>query len=323
MAITYVGSAEDTYYSATQIGSRTIGVDIGTRTNGLLVVGVSSFRSDANTPDVSSITWDGTSLAKADDVLYSSGNSRYLAELWYLAAPANGSKNLVITFAATNVQVLHVTISWYDGAHQTQNEVKNTNANGSGTTDPSVDITPTVDGCVIVSQYMSEANDVLSVGSGETLLQDHDFGPQVAGSSYVIQTTAGTQTVDFTGTDSNWAMAVGAFKPAGGASLTVQDAAHAHTVDSPTLVQHYVLAVQDAAHGHAADSPTLVQHYVLAVQDALHGHAADALTLVGHVLLAVQDALHAHYADGPVMDEPGDNAVRRSLWIIRRLLLGA
>jgi len=40
MAITYIGSQEDSYNTTPAIGSRTVSINIGTRTNGLLVVGI-------------------------------------------------------------------------------------------------------------------------------------------------------------------------------------------------------------------------------------------------------------------------------------------
>ena len=98
---------------------------------------------------------------------------------------------------------------------------------GTGSTDPSVDIVPTQDNDLIVSQYASETNVVCTVGAGETGLQDHDFGAHVAGSSYAIQTTAATQTVDFSEADDEWAMVVGSYKvAAGGATPVVKWAQH-------------------------------------------------------------------------------------------------
>jgi hypothetical protein len=61
-----------------------------------------------------------------------------------------------------------------------------------------------------------------------------------------------------------------------------------------------VLTVADATHGHSAESPELTQANVLIVSDALHAHLADAIGLtVGIHELAgvvfVVDARHRIY----------------------------
>lgn len=101
-------------------------------------------------------------------------------------------------------------------------------------------------------------------------------------------------------------------------SITVQNAAHAHAADGPTLseaatlsvagathahvaqaialVQAHVLAVAAASHAHSAASPTLSEAATIAVADALHAQAADSLTLTQAHVLAVAAATHAHAA---------------------------
>lgn len=97
---------------------------------------------------------------------------------------------------------------------------------------------------------------------------------------------------------------------AGGGSatnLTVQDATHAHTADSPTLTvtTSTSLTIADATHAHAADNLTLsiVTVTDLAIADATHAHTADNLTLSvsGATDLTIQDATHGHTADAPTL----------------------
>lgn len=85
--------------------------------------------------------------------------------------------------------------------------------------------------------------------------------------------------------------------------LVVQDAAHGHTAEQPTLTQAHVLAVAEALHGHAADNATLTQAHMLATADALHGHAADGVVLTQAHVLALDDALHGHGADSVVLTQ--------------------
>jgi len=89
-------------------------------------------------------------------------------------------------------------------------------------------------------------------------------------------------------------------------TLVIQDAAHAHTAESPGLAQHNILAVQDAAHAHTADTISLAQHNILAIADAAHGHTAENIVLTYHApsaQLAIQDAVHSHTADVPALTQ--------------------
>ena len=63
------------------------------------------------------------------------------------------------------------------------------------------------------------------------------------------------------------------------------------------------LTIADATHSHTADSPTISVDSTLAVQDATHAHTADNLTLTtsGAVSLTIADATHAHAADAPTL----------------------
>jgi len=85
---------------------------------------------------------------------------------------------------------------------------------------------------------------------------------------------------------------------ASGVTLTVQSSLHAHTVDSPALVQANTLVVDGALHGHTVDVPVLIQANILAVNEALHGHTVGSPVLVQANVLAVDKATHAHWADG-------------------------
>jgi hypothetical protein len=115
--------------------------------------------------------------------------------------------------------------------------------------------------------------------------------------------------------------------PAGGVTLTVQDATHGHSVDAPTLTQANTLAVADSSHAHTADSPTPTVAFSLTVADAGHTHTVDNPTLTqantlapagadhGHTVdspsltqanvLDPDESLHAHTADAPTLDLPG------------------
>jgi len=80
-------------------------------------------------------------------------------------------------------------------------------------------------------------------------------------------------------------------------TLTVADALHAHTADTPALTSAHALTVADATHAHSADNVALSTTILLAMADALHGHTADNLDLQAGSTLAVADATHAHATD--------------------------
>jgi len=86
-------------------------------------------------------------------------------------------------------------------------------------------------------------------------------------------------------------------------TLTVTDAAHAHALDNITLSLSVELVVADLAHAHALDTPTLTQAHTLAIDDAAHAHALDHITLSLSVELVVADLAHAHALDAPTLTQ--------------------
>jgi len=192
--------------------------DIGTRTNGCIVVTTSLVGANARTFD--DITWNGVSLTLAHSFARTTG--RYLS-IWFLTAPANGSNTLLLDFDGSGTfetsDQVYVTISWWDGCHQTQGSLEDQNADATGTGVATVNITPTEDNELMVGAYESENNTVLTAGTNETVLQDIDLGPRVAGSAYYIQTTAATEAFDWSssGPDS-WSIVVVSFRAAAAGS---------------------------------------------------------------------------------------------------------
>lgn len=81
-------------------------------------------------------------------------------------------------------------------------------------------------------------------------------------------------------------------------TLTVANAAHAHTAESPTLTVASVLTTQDATHAHAADNLTLtIGGTMLVVSDAAHAHTAAGVILTVSSYLVISDALHGHTSE--------------------------
>lgn len=213
MAITYVSNQENSAGGGAS-SPWTISINIGTRTNGLLVVCLGGYLTGGGF-DAISMTYAGVALAKDIEV-----NETQYVSVWHLAAPANGTNNLVITFTPTSGGVwfdAYVLTSWYDGAHQTQATVKDQTNSGTGSTDPTLSVTPTENNELLVGIYFSGQGTVLTTGADETILANESFGGQCTGGSYAIQTTAGAQAVNYSGNDAAWAEAVATYKQAAAA----------------------------------------------------------------------------------------------------------
>ena len=87
--------------------------------------------------------------------------------------------------------------------------------------------------------------------------------------------------------------------------LVVADAYHAHTSDSPSLVQANLLVVANAAHAHVASNIDILQQNMLTVSPGLHAHIADNINTILTYTLDIQNALHNHTADNITVTVPG------------------
>jgi hypothetical protein len=284
MAITFVSSGEQiTGSDATPI---TYTVDIGTRTNGLLLVFVGTI--DTATHTHSTPTWNGVAMGLAASQIVETVASTTFQRLsiYYLSNPANGSNTFSLAYSdgGTNTAaVSYVVAAWFDGAHQTQASVLDQfDDNETGSTDPSVAITPGTNNQLVVGFYASEANAVLT--SAQTLIQDADHGARVMGASYVIQTTATTSTMSWTGVDDVW-LAIGAsFKEAASGSQEItpnlisstesvyQPAVTATVTVTPNLISSAATVYQPAISvGSVTISPNLIASTEVVYQPAVTG----------------------------------------------------
>jgi len=80
------------------------------------------------------------------------------------------------------------------------------------------------------------------------------------------------------------------------ATLFGNDAAHAHTIDQPSVVLILaILTANDSTHAHSPDQPSLLAIYELTVADSTHAHTTDTFLLI--VIIEPADSTHAHSAD--------------------------
>lgn len=209
MAITFVSSAEQA--STNDATPLSFAFDIGTRTNGLLVVMLAVV--DTVTHTQANPTWAGAAMATAiSEVAEVTTNVWFRTSIYYLSNPTNGSNTFSVDYddgGTDTATAVFICAAWVDGA--AQSSALDQAVGGNGSTDPSVDIVPTQNNEIVFCVYMSNQGTLLTAG-GETLIQDHDFGTRVAGASYIIQTTAGSQTMNWTGNDAPWKMVTASFK---------------------------------------------------------------------------------------------------------------
>lgn len=82
-------------------------------------------------------------------------------------------------------------------------------------------------------------------------------------------------------------------------TVTVDDATHALTSETPALVQAYLLVPADAAQALASDAPALIQDYALAVANTAHALGSESPLLAWAFLVAVADAEHGLTSESP------------------------
>lgn len=77
----------------------------------------------------------------------------------------------------------------------------------------------------------------------------------------------------------------------------VNDALQTHLVESPILVQHYILSINDSVQVQTSSSPTLVQHYSLLVDNCVQTQVTGSPTLTQHNILVTQNSAQTQTSD--------------------------
>ncbi len=65
----------------------------------------------------------------------------------------------------------------------------------------------------------------------------------------------------------------------GSASVSPNNASHAHSATSPAINQAHVIAPASAVHAHSATSPSIFQSHQIVVANAAHGHTSTSPTV--------------------------------------------
>lgn len=313
MAITFVSSGEQT--TTNDATPLTYTVDIGTRTNGLLVVFVGTV--DTITHTQSNPTWNGVAMGTAANQISETVTSTTFQRLaiYYLANPANGSNTFSVDYDDSGTDqpaIAYIVAAWFDGAHQTQASILDQFDDDTGSTDPSIPITPGTNNQLVVAMYASEADAVLT--AAHTNIQNQDHGTRTMGTQYVIQTTATTSTMSWAGVDSNWVAVAASFKESASASQTVnanfissgetlyQPAITTGSVTvSPNLISSVATVYQPAiTTGGVTVSPNLIGSAEVVYQPAV----INGLTILANLISSVATVYQPSITTGSVTVSP-------------------
>ncbi|MDD5474448.1 MAG: hypothetical protein PHU34_09935 [Candidatus Methanoperedens sp.] len=178
----------------------------------LLVVGVDIEKSSPTT-SVTSITYAGVALTRADFSL-SPESPQARAELWYLANPAAGTNNVVVTFSTAigSGGAVAGAVS-FSGVDQTNPMSNTATGSGSGGTASTSITTVNANAWIIDTIVVTTANSPTAispqVARWSTTVPSGLIG---GGGSTNITTNPGTQTMKWTVND-KWAQVAAEIKP--------------------------------------------------------------------------------------------------------------
>lgn len=243
--------------SATAASTVTVAHATSTSSDRLIIVGVSTFSSQANTAYriPSGVTYAGAAMTSIGSITDASP-AQHTVSLWYRIAPATGTNNIIATFPA-NFSDCVVGGTSFLNVHQTAPVGTMASANGSSTA-PSVDVTAAPSG-IVIDTVVGDINGTLSVGTSQTSrwnIQTTNGYIRGGGSTELATSTSVTMSWTL-GSSQRWAIAAVEVLPLA-TSITTQASnplIQAKTVSSPPTGLYRVLT-------RARRSGTAVEQYV-------------------------------------------------------------
>lgn len=169
-------------------------------------------------------TFNGNSLTQADQTRQHGTNPEISCELWYLLEPENGTAHQVSIPNPTSL-TLHIQVSTYSAAGGFTSDLDVEGGSSGTSASPSVSLTPTEDGAVIVGVF-GDGEDFAPTDQTGTELNTTDDGLYSDSNQFTLQVTAAaigtgwtTQTYGsgvygggvYNG-DDDWCLSVVAFK---------------------------------------------------------------------------------------------------------------
>jgi len=247
--IQFVGYDYDAVDSAAVFIQRIKSVNIGTRTNGLLVVSADIRDATPTTGsiEVESVLWNGVNLSKATSGFYVP-NEDFYTSIWYLVNPDDGTHNLVVNYSGngttTGARTVYTNIAWFDGALQKQGAVLDQTNQGQGSAaKPTLNINPTEDYEMILATITNEYN---GGPSSYDQIKIHDYNPVNFYSytvSYTAQTTAALEAMAVTWPGAGpYVMSAASFRSACSSATTPPPTTPPPTTSAPTTAAPTTLA---------------------------------------------------------------------------------
>lgn len=166
-----------------------------------IIVNRNSGQSVSGTP-----TYGGQNMTRANN--QNNTSEDVVCDIWYLANAPTGNNTFNVSF--NNSDDSRVTLASFSGVKTSSPLNVSAKANSN-----TVNITPTVDDCLIVAGVISETGSGATAGSGETLLYGQDEGVWGTGSEYVIKSGGAnsSHTMNFGGVGTDSAIVAVAFEP--------------------------------------------------------------------------------------------------------------
>lgn len=208
----------DTTSSAINVTAQTAGntttlsYTVGSGSNRLLIVNISTWNNGGTGAGCTSVTYGGTAMALVQAGV---ANGPFYTEQWRLVAPTSGTANIVATVSGKTDKLGMGVIS-FASADQTTGIDVSTNAIGtSGTVTASVTTTAANEYLVACMSHLS-AN-VSSSKTGTAIYEDASNGTDTA-AQYILATTAGSNSLTYTMPDpgDGWSYSLLAVKNSGG-----------------------------------------------------------------------------------------------------------
>ena len=206
---------------STAVGNLTVSHTVVSNTNGILIVGVNIFSTNATFPTVSTMTYNGaamTFLAGVTDP--GNPNPRIRSEMWYIKAPDIGTHDIYMTFSANLIAVAGGMS--YTGVDQTIPLGSAVTASAYNGTAPTVNVSSAAGELVVdtvgIRQNSPGFNQTLTAGAGQTERYNNVSGTN--SNSNVVgagseEAGAASVTMSWTALSSgNWAIVAAALKPA-------------------------------------------------------------------------------------------------------------
>jgi hypothetical protein len=187
----------------------TVAIDPGDgHSNKIVIIGIASI-SFITTPVISTVTYDGNACTLIDTQA-GSGDSDFICSLYYYLAPADTSKDVVVTMAWAPNGVAVGVISLYNVKQQAP-EASN-KATGSGTT-AATSVTTITDGAMVIDVVGNEDARAMTPDTMDERWVNEDSAIYAHGST-ITKESHGAQSMSWTMLTGDWAIVAAAFEAA-------------------------------------------------------------------------------------------------------------